>query len=38
MLVVIDNLLGISINEGDVFGGDDWLIIIIMCGFSIDGN
>ena len=34
----IDNLPGISINEGDAFGGDDWSTTITMRGFSIDGN
>ncbi len=38
VLAVIDNLPGISINEGDAFGGDDWSTSITMRGFSIDGN
>ncbi|WP_166376148.1 TonB-dependent receptor [Pseudoalteromonas sp. Z9A4] len=38
ILSVIDNLPGISINEGDAFGGDDWSTTITMRGFSIDGN
>ena len=38
VLAVIDNLPGISINEGDAFGGDDWSTTITMRGFSIDGN
>ena len=38
VLSVIDNLPGISINEGDAFGGDDWSTTITMRGFSIDGN
>lgn len=36
VLSVIDNLPGISINEGDAFGGDDWSTSITMRGFSID--
>lgn len=36
VLAVIDNLPGISINEGDAFGGDDWSTSITMRGFSID--
>ena len=35
---MMDNLPGISINEGDAFGGDDWSSSINMRGFSIDGN
>jgi len=38
VLAVMDNLPGISINEGDAFGGDDWSSSITMRGFSIDGN
>ncbi|MEW6991927.1 TonB-dependent receptor [Colwelliaceae bacterium 6441] len=38
ILAVMDNLPGISINEGDAFGGDDWSTSITMRGFSIDGN
>lgn len=38
VLGVMDNLPGISINEGDAFGGDDWSTSITMRGFSIDGN
>ncbi len=38
VLAVIDNLPGISINEGDAFGGDDWSTSITMRGFTIDGN
>jgi iron complex outermembrane receptor protein len=38
VLAVMDNLPGISINEGDAFGGDDWSTSITMRGFSIDGN
>ena len=38
ILSVMDNLPGISINEGDAFGGDDWSTSITMRGFSIDGN
>ncbi|GGD59117.1 TonB-dependent receptor [Lacimicrobium alkaliphilum] len=38
VLAVIDNLPGISINEGDAFGGDDWSTSITMRGFSIDGS
>lgn len=38
VLSVIDNLPGISINEGDAFGGDDWSTTITMRGFSIDSN
>lgn len=38
VLGLIDNLPGISINEGDAFGGDDWSTSITMRGFSIDGN
>ncbi|GLX76784.1 TonB-dependent receptor [Thalassotalea insulae] len=38
VLAVMDNLPGISINEGDAFGGDDWSTSINMRGFSIDGN
>lgn len=38
VLSVMDNLPGISINEGDAFGGDDWSTSITMRGFSIDGN
>ncbi|CAD2224232.1 exported hypothetical protein [Pseudoalteromonas sp. 3J6] len=30
VLSVIDNLPGISINEGDAFGGDDWSTTITM--------
>ncbi|ATC97094.1 TonB-dependent receptor domain-containing protein [Pseudoalteromonas tunicata] len=37
ILSVIDNLPGISINEGDAFGGDDWSTSITMRGFAIDG-
>jgi len=37
VLGVMDNLPGISINEGDAFGGDDWSTSITMRGFSIDG-
>ncbi|MFT5755570.1 MAG: iron complex outermembrane receptor protein [Alteromonadaceae bacterium] len=36
VLAVMDNLPGISINEGDAFGGDDWSTSITMRGFSID--
>ncbi|MEI6894582.1 MAG: TonB-dependent receptor [Colwellia sp.] len=36
VLAVIDNLPGISINEGDAFGGDDYSTSITMRGFSID--
>ncbi|XPF94091.1 TonB-dependent receptor domain-containing protein [Colwellia sp. RE-S-Sl-9] len=35
---VMNKLPGISINEGDAFGGDDWSTSITMRGFSIDGN
>lgn len=35
---LMDNLPGISINEGDAFGGDDWSTSITMRGFSIDGS
>jgi iron complex outermembrane receptor protein len=38
ILSVMDNLPGISINEGDAFGGDDWSTSITMRGFTIDGN
>ncbi|MDF2177793.1 TonB-dependent receptor [Aliiglaciecola sp. CAU 1673] len=38
VLAVMDNLPGISINEGDAFGGDDWSTSISMRGFSIDGS
>ena len=38
VMAVMDNLPGISINEGDAFGGDDWSTSITMRGFSIDGN
>lgn len=38
ILAMMDNLPGISINEGDAFGGDDWSTSITMRGFSIDGN
>ncbi|MBL4909791.1 MAG: TonB-dependent receptor [Alteromonadaceae bacterium] len=38
VLSVMDNLPGISINEGDAFGGDDWSTSITMRGFSIDGT
>lgn len=38
VMAVMDNLPGISINEGDAFGGDDWSSSITMRGFSIDGN
>lgn len=38
VLAVMDNLPGISINEGDAFGGDDWSTSITMRGFTIDGN
>ncbi len=38
VLAVMDNLPGISINEGDAFGGDDWSTSITMRGFSIDGS
>lgn len=38
VLAVMDNLPGISINEGDAFGGDDWSTSITMRGFSIDGQ
>ncbi|OUL58180.1 TonB-dependent receptor domain-containing protein [Pseudoalteromonas ulvae] len=38
VLGLMDNLPGISINEGDAFGGDDWSTSITMRGFSIDGN
>jgi iron complex outermembrane receptor protein len=38
VLALMDNLPGISINEGDAFGGDDWSTSITMRGFSIDGN
>lgn len=38
ILGVMDNLPGISINEGDAFGGDDWSTSITMRGFTIDGN
>jgi len=38
VLSLMDNLPGISINEGDAFGGDDWSTSITMRGFSIDGN
>ena len=38
ILAVMDNLPGISINEGDAFGGDDWSTSITMRGFTIDGN
>ncbi|MGL1958849.1 MAG: TonB-dependent receptor [Colwellia sp.] len=38
VLSVIDNLPGISINEGDAFGGDDWSTSITMRGFSIDST
>ncbi len=34
----INNLPGISINQGDSFGGDDWSTTITMRGFTIDGN
>jgi len=35
---VMNKLPGISINEGDAFGGDDWSTSITMRGFSIDGS
>lgn len=35
---VMNKLPGISINEGDAFGGDDWSTSIAMRGFSIDGS
>jgi len=38
ILAIMDNLPGISINEGDAFGGDDWSTSITMRGFTIDGN
>ena len=38
VLGLMDNIPGISINEGDAFGGDDWSTSITMRGFSIDGN
>lgn len=38
VMAVMDNLPGISINEGDAFGGDDWSTAISMRGFSIDSN
>ena len=38
VLAMMDNLPGISINEGDAFGGDDWSTSITMRGFTIDGN
>lgn len=38
VLSIMDNLPGISINEGDAFGGDDWSTSITMRGFTIDGN
>lgn len=38
VLAIMDNLPGISINEGDAFGGDDWSTSITMRGFTIDGN
>ena len=38
VMAMMDNLPGISINEGDAFGGDDWSSSITMRGFSIDGN
>jgi len=38
VLAFMDNLPGISINEGDAFGGDDWSTSITMRGFTIDGN
>lgn len=38
VLAMIDNLPGISINEGDAFGGDDWSTSITMRGFTIDGT
>lgn len=38
VMAMMDNLPGISINEGDSFGGDDWSSSITMRGFSIDGN
>ncbi|GAA0372335.1 TonB-dependent receptor [Bowmanella denitrificans] len=38
VLAVIDNLPGISINEGDAFGGDDWSTSITMRGFASTGS
>jgi len=38
VLAMMDNLPGISINEGDAFGGDDWSTSITMRGFTIDGT
>ena len=35
---LMDTLPGISINEGDAFGGDDWSTTINMRGFAIDGS
>lgn len=34
----MNSLPGISVNEGDSFGGDDWSTSITMRGFSIDGS
>ncbi|MBM7070529.1 TonB-dependent receptor [Shewanella sp. 202IG2-18] len=38
VLDTINNLPGISINQGDAFGGDDWSTTITMRGFTIDSN
>jgi len=38
VLESMNSLPGISVNEGDAFGGDDWSTSITMRGFSIDGN
>lgn len=36
VLVVVDNLFGVLINEGDIFGLDDWFMSIFICGFQVD--
>ncbi len=35
VLAVIDNLPGVLINEGDVFGSDDWSTTVSMRGFQL---
>ena len=36
VLAVVDSLQGISVQEGDVFGFDDWSTTISMRGFKVD--
>ena len=35
VLAVVDNLPGVSIQEGDTYGGDDWSTSISMRGFQV---